>query len=162
MYQIPPKLADYLVMHAKDPQIPGLRKDEEKPYTPKHFESIGVIDPYQVVGTDMDYVIEMQYGVEDGGNQVYTPDVNGCWLYNRRELKTPAQKIKLPRNEIDPYYTGADAMDVTDCCVMTPPPVDKLTAIKVDNLKTLLEKEPHLKECIEEAKKELPWFQRRF
>ncbi len=162
MYQIPPKLADYLVMHAKDPEIPGLRKDEERPYTPRHFKSIGVIDPYQIIGTDMDYVIEMQYSVEDSESEVYTPDINGCWLYHRTELQPPTEEIKVPRNEIDPYYSGADDIDVSDCCVKTPSPVEKLTAIKVDNLETLLEKEPNLKDCIEEAKKELPWFQRRF
>lgn len=162
MYQLTPSLAEYLLSHAKDPDIPGLRRDEQKPFIPRNTQSIGIIDPYITMGTDMEYVIEIQYAVENEGQKVYTPDVTGCWLYKQAELKPPYDSILFPRAEIDPYYTGADSLNITDCCVTTPPAIEKLTVIQVQNLDVLLKKEPSLRNCLDSKKQDIPWFQRRF
>jgi len=153
MYRITHEIAKYLATHTKSANIPGIYKDEENPYTPKNIHAIGLIDPVGVMGSDYDYLVECDYPLQTDYME-HIPSVGGIWLYKRRELKIPSEPVSIPRIVIDPSAKDSlEVFDVTDCCIVIPSEVEKLTCPKITVLKRLLELEPDLNKCLENNSK---------
>lgn len=155
MYRLTKDLVSFLVTNAKDPEFPQLKITELDPYTPRNTHTIGLLDPTCSMGADFDYLVESSVPVFAGAEEP-TVSVDGYWLYRKEELKPSTETISIPASPYDPNASEDDMIDVTDCCIITPNYVEKLTAKLVDNLKDLIKLEPRLKECLKpEALKEL-------
>lgn len=152
MYRITEELAHYLLDVSKSFDIPGIEKDTTRPFVIKNRQAIGSINPLLVFGSDALYLIESdepEAGL-DGGT-----GVAGYWLYRNDELKSPDDTIEMPRSSVDRYATNPDEMiDVADCSIELPSPVEKLLCKKIESLERLLELEPELKDCIDPEKEE--------
>jgi hypothetical protein len=164
MYQITRELAEYLLIHSRNPQIPGIQEGETKPFIPRNLNAIGIIDPFVALGTNLEYVVHCDYDVKENDELVYSPPIVGCWLYHASELKSFKEPVHIKRGDIDPYTTNLEEQfDVTDCSVEIPAEVDRLTATKVETLERLLEIEPKIKDCLDqETHTHVPWFSQKF
>ena len=138
MSRITEDIFQHLVNNTKSPDIPGLQKDVHSPFTPRNKYSIGFIDRIVAYNTDALYMIEV-----DG-------DMKGFFLYRNGELKSPDNKMEIPKAHLDPHTTDMEAMiDVADCSIELPDQIQKLTeAIRVKTLGELFAKEPDLDLCI--------------
>ena len=148
MYKITSEIAKYLSNHTKSGNIPGVENDANNPFVPKNVQAIGYMDPYGAVGTMYDYIVEVDYSVKDIG---YEPMIDGFWLYKRSELKGPPESVEIPKAALDPAIKDFDEkFDITDCCVIPPPYVDKLICRQVRSIEELFKLEPNLKKCVRE------------
>lgn len=151
MYRLGTDLAHFLITNRKSEQLPPVGLSELKPFEPRNLRSIGFIDPICAVGTSLDYCIECPAPMMET-NIPYAPVLDGYWLYRRDELKRPTEPISLERKMVDP--TGKDSdeiLDVTDCAIVLPSDIDKLTCKTITTLEKLLEVEPGIKECLKEG-----------
>lgn len=154
MYRLTKDIVSFLVSNARDPEFPTLKVDEKAPFTPKNLHSIGMLDPTCSMGADFDYIIESSVAVFAETDKHI--GVDGYWLYRREELTKPTEPVSIPAIAFDPNAKEDDMLDVTDCCVVTPPMMDKLTATLIKTLKNLITIEPGLKLCLRpEALKEI-------
>ena len=155
MYRITKKIALYLIDTSKDFDIPGLDKDQNKPFVIRNINSIGSISPLLIMGADCKYIVETDAPemVEDA--QELTGIV-GFWLYKQSELKKPDDVIEILRASVDHSVTDVEEQfDITDCVVELPSPIDKLTCISIATFDRLFELEPELKNCLDTQKREM-------
>lgn len=145
-------MAHYLLDNSNDFGIPGMDKEDNKPFVVNNRDSIGTVNPFVIVGSDSKFIVETDMP-EAGVDLV---QVEGFWLYKNSELKAPDDVIEMPRASVDHYTTDVEGdIDVTDCIVELPSPIDKLTCLTVSTLKRLFDLEPDLKKCLDPKKEEL-------
>jgi len=150
MYRLSRELAGYLLKHTKDAQLPELTMNNVHPYKPQNTKAIGLIEPHYSLGSELDWVVECDYKIPQ---LQYQPAVDGCWLYRREELGIPVEPVKIPKAALDPNVKDPEEiLDITDCCIMLPTSVEKLTCPSINTLDQLLKKEPTIKECLTEPK----------
>ena len=140
MYKITSEIVKYLSDHTKVGDIPGVDEDIQKPFVPRNLHAIGFIDPYGATGTVFDYVVEVDHSVKNMG---YDPMIDGFWIYKRTDLKLPSEPVEIPRQAIDPNTKNPEEMfNITDCCVVPPSYIEKLTCRAVKSIQELLKLEP--------------------
>lgn len=152
MYRITREIAHYLLETSKDFHIPGLSKETDKPFVIGNQNSIGSINPFLVVASDAKFIVETDAPEVDAG----TSEVPGFWLYKQNELKAPDDLIEMPRASLDHYSTNPEEqLNITDCIIELPSPIDKLTCLSVSSIERLFSLEPDLKGCLDPEKEEL-------
>lgn len=152
MYRITRDIALYLMDNSRDFKIPGIDKDKVNPFVIQNRDSIGSINAFMVVGSDSKFIVETDAPEANAINS----EVSGFWLYKNSELKTPDDVIEMPRSSLDHYSTDLEEMlNVTDCVVELPSPIEKLTCPSVTTLERLFELEPELKNCLDPEKEKL-------
>lgn len=155
MYRITKEIALYLIDNSKDFDIPGIDKDQDKPFVIRNLNSIGSVNPFLIIGSYCKYIVETDAPEMVMEHPEHT-EVSGFWLYKQSELKKPDDLVEMPRASIDHYTTDLEAQfDVTDCIVELPSPVDKLTCVSIKTFERLFELEPELKDCLDSRKEEM-------
>lgn len=145
-------MALYLIENSNDFHIPGIDKNQDKPFVIGNRNAIGSVNPFLIVGSDAKFIVETDAPEVDADNS----EVPGFWLYKHDELKTPDDFIEMPRATLDHYSTNMEEQfNVTDCIVELPSPIDKLTCLSVSSLERILALEPDLKSCLDPKKEEL-------
>jgi hypothetical protein len=146
MYRIPQNLASYLLDHSKGFEMLGIDKDPEHPFIQSNVNAIGSINPLFIMGSESKYIVEIEspeFGIE--------PEIVGCWLYKKSELNSIKDTFEIPQTAIDKNCTNLDTiLDISDCVVEIPSPIDRLTCTKIDSLNRLFELEPDIKNCLSE------------
>jgi hypothetical protein len=152
MYRLSVDLARFLIENRRNEDLPRLELGEKKPFEPRNKQSIGFIDPICAVGTDLDYLLESPTPMVNIGDYKFPPVLDGFWLYKRGELKKPDEPLQVERRLIDPTGRNvSDIIDVTDCAIVLPSDIDKLTCKTITTLEKLLEIEPELRNCLKEG-----------
>lgn len=152
MYRITREIALYLIDNSNDFHIPGIDKDQVKPFVIGNRNSIGSVNPFLIVGSDAKFIVETDAPEVDADNS----EVPGFWLYKQSELKIPDDVIEMPRASLDHYSSDLEEkFNVTDCIVELPSPIDKLTCLSVSSMDRLFELEPELKGCLDPRKEDL-------
>jgi hypothetical protein len=152
MYRITPEIATYLLKHSKSAGIPGLLSNDPNPLMPKNKHAVGLIDPQGVIGTEFDYLVEQAYIVT---SVTTASDPLRFWLYRRDELSQPSESICVPRKLVDAYCTldpnvnVEEEINISDCFIVVPSDVEKLTCPFINSLPRLLALEPDLQNCVE-------------
>lgn len=157
MFRISEDLADFLLFSKKNPKVPGLLKDEFKPYVAQNTHTIGFITPVMIQDSDSKFIIELLLPDVESPEEVQelaeNPANRSWWLYRRSELKTPDEPLIVQRSMMDKYYSGLDHdVDLTDCAVMVPKPEERTMIPLISTRKELFTQFPDLKDCLDPAK----------
>jgi hypothetical protein len=148
MYRVSEAVARKIVKNIRGPEIGPLDITQKDPFTPKNFNSIGLIDPYCCIGTDFHYLLEFPYPFINV-NLPPIPCLDGFWLYRREELFPPIEHFSVPRYLADPNILDPeDQLDVTDCSIVTPSEVEKLTCRSIMTFEQLIKFEPLILDCL--------------
>jgi hypothetical protein len=148
VYRLSEEVVHKILRNIRSSGIGPVDINEKDPFEPKNKHSIGFLDPYCAIGTDFNYVLEFPYPFI---NQNLPPldSLNGYWLYRRDELKHPDEPFEVPRYLADPnIQDGEEVMDVSDCAVIIPSDVEKLTCKSILTFEKLIEIEPMLLDCL--------------
>jgi hypothetical protein len=148
MYRISEEVAHKILKNVRSPELGPMDITQPDPFLPKNLNSVGIIDCYAAIGTDFKYILEISYPFI---NPALPPikGLDGYWLYRRSELMQPTEPFNVPRYLADPnIQNGEDLLDVTDCSIVLPNAVDKLTCISIMSFEKLIEKEPLLLDCL--------------
>ena len=148
MYRLAEELARKLMKNNRSPEIGPIDINQKDPFAPKNTHSIGFMDPYAAIGLDFDFVLEFPYPFINP-NLPPVNTLNGYWLYKKGELKRPEEPFDIPKYLADPNLQNAEElMDVSDCSVMLPSDVDKLSATSILTLEALIRVEPTILDCL--------------
>ena|SRR5579863_1413882 len=148
MYRITEEIARRILTNIRNPEIGPLDITQEDPFTPKNLNSIGIIDPYCCIGTEFRYVLEFPYPFINN-HLPPLPGLEGFWLYRCEELFPPMEPFSVPRYLADPNIKdGEQQLDVTDCSIIVPDDIQKLTCISILTFEKLIEHEPMLLDCL--------------
>ncbi len=153
MYKITEQICAYLMDSSKDMKVPGLVADQLKPYIAQNEKAIGVINPFLVLGSHCDFIIELD------STKFKDPSIKhisrGFYLYRREELPTPDDDILVERNNIDMYSQSENKLDITDCTIELPEEKDKARAPMIVSLDMLFKLLPEIKECLDPDREKL-------
>jgi len=148
MYRISEEVARKILRNVRSPEIGPMNITTKDPFTPKNLNSLGFIDPYAAIGTDFHYLIEIPYPWINP-NLPPIPGLDGYWLYRREELLSPTEPFSVPRYLADPnILDGEQQLDVTDCSIVLPTEVEKLTCRSIMTFEQLVKFEPLILDCI--------------
>lgn len=148
MYRLSETVVQKILKNIKSPNMGPMDVLQKDPFTPKNLHSIGFVDSYCCIGTEFDYVLEVPYPFINP-NLPPLEVLDGYWIYRREELQQPTEAFSVPRYLADPNIQSADDMlDVTDCSIVLPSEVDKLTCRSIMDFGTLLKYEPLIIDCL--------------
>jgi hypothetical protein len=148
MYRLSEDVARKILRNVKSPEIGPMEITQKDPFQPKSLNSIGFIDPYCCIGIDFHYLIEFPYPFINP-NLPPVKVLDGFWLYRKQELLSPVEPFNVPRYLADPNIVGADdQLDVTDCSIIVPSEIDKLTCRSIMTFEKLIEYEPLILDCL--------------
>lgn len=148
MYRLAEDVARKVVKNIRGPEINPTDITQKDPFKPKNFNSIGLIDPYCCIGTDFHYLLEFPYPFINP-NLPPIPSLDGFWLYRKEELFPPTDPFSVPRYLADPNILDPDDhFDVTDCSIVIPSEVDKLTCKSIMTFEQLIKNEPLILDCL--------------
>ena len=153
MYKISEQICAYLMDSSKDMNVPGLVTDQLKPYIAQNEKAIGVINPFLVLGSHCDFIIELDPSKFKDPNIKHIS--KGFYLYRREELPTPDDDVLVERNKIDMYSKSEDKVDITDCAIELPEERDKVRAPMIVSLNILFNLLPEIKECLDPDREKL-------
>lgn len=148
MYRLSEDVARKVLRNVRSPEIGPMDITQKDPFMPKNLNSIGFLDPYCCIGTDFHYLIEFPYAFINP-NLPRIETLDGFWLYRREELFPPTEPFSVPRYLADPNIQDAEeSLDVTDCSIILPSDVEKLTCKSIMSFEKLIEKEPLILDCL--------------
>jgi hypothetical protein len=150
MYRITEEIAHKILRNIRNPKIGSLDITQEDPFTPKSLNSVGVIDCYCAIGTEFNYSIEFCYPVINAALP-QIPCLEGFWLYRKEELQQPSEPFSVPRYLADPNIkTNEEMLDVTDCSIVVPDDISKMTCVSILTFEQLIRHEPMLLDCLKD------------
>lgn len=157
MFRITELMADYLLANRRNAQMPGLLKDELKPYVQRNTHTLGFITPAFASESDSKFMIELAVlnaqNSEEIEMQLEDPAQRTWWLYKREETKGPAEPIEVKRYLVDKYFTDQEKeIDIADCALMMPEDALRSSAQVVYSLGELFNLLPDLKDCLDPEK----------
>lgn len=156
MYRISEDIADFLLYSRKSPQVPGLLKDEFKPFVQRNTHTIGFINPIVADGSDSKFLVELMLpdigSIEEMEAASERPENRSWWIYQRSEFTPPAEPFEVERHMVDKNYSGSDKLDITDCTLVVPAADARPNLQVITNIEQLYEIFPALKDCIDPEK----------
>ncbi len=156
MYKITEDTADFLLYARKNSQIPGLLKDEFKPFVARNTHTIGFINPLMVDASDSKFLVELSLPdfetPEEMDSIAADPASRSWWIYQRSELPNVSEPFEVDREKIDRYYQGTEKLDVADCALKLPTQEVRDTITKITTLEELFVIFPTLKDCLDPEK----------
>jgi hypothetical protein len=148
MYRLAEEVAKKLLRNIKNPELGPFDSNQTNPFEPKSTRSVGMIDCYAAIGTNFDYILEMSFPFINAALPPL-PVLSGYWLYKKGELMPPNEAFNVPRYLVDPNTeNGDDVLDVSDCSIVLPSDVDKLSATSILTFERLIEIEPLILDCL--------------
>jgi|SRR5579864_1595929 len=149
MYRLSEEVARKILRNVKNPEIGPLDITQKDPFSPKNLNSIGFTDPYCCIGTDFPYILELPYPFINP-RLPNIPGLDGYWLYKNYELVPPTEPFSVPRYLADPnMQDGEEQIDVTDCSIVIPDEVQKLTCLSLTTFESLIKYEPAILDCLQ-------------
>jgi hypothetical protein len=148
MYRLAEEVARKILRNIKSPEIGPMDITQPDPFMPKNLDSIGFVDCYAAVGTAFRYVIELPHPFI---NSSLPPieGLDGYWLYRSEELQSPIETFSVPRYLADPnILTAEEQLDVTDCAIVLPDDISKLTCISLMTFEQLITHCPDILDCM--------------
>lgn len=153
MYKITEDIADFLLQVRKNPQIPGLLKDEFKPFVQRNTHTIGFINPIVADASESKFLVELTLpdlnSVEEMEAASEQPENRNWWIYQRSELTPPAEPFEVDRDKVDKYHTGSEKIDLADCSLIVPTDEQRVDTSMITSLDQLYEIYPAIKDCID-------------
>jgi hypothetical protein len=148
MYRLAEEVARKILRNIRSPEIGPIDATQKDPFQPKNLKSVGFIDPYCCIGSEFEYLIELPYPYINPA--LPAVDVlDGFWLYRKQELFVPMEPFNVPRYLADPNINNSDdQLDVTDCSIIVPSEVEKLTCKSIMTFEKLVEHEPAILSCL--------------
>jgi hypothetical protein len=148
MFRLSEDVARKILRNVKSPEIGPMEITQADPFMPKSLNSIGFLDCYCAIGTDFRYILEFPYPFINV-NLPPIPGLDGYWLYRREELMQPMESFSVPRYLADPnILTADDLLDVTDCSVVVPDDISKLTCKSLLTFEQLITNCPDILDCL--------------
>lgn len=160
MLRITETMADYLLATRRGAQIPGLVKDELKPFVQRNTHTIGFISPAFVSESDSRFLVELSIppveSMEEAEQIAEDPSKRSWWLFKREELQAPTEPFEVKRHLIDKYFSDEETMiNISDCALVIPTEESRATTSMVDSLEFLFQMFPDLKDCLDPEKERL-------
>jgi hypothetical protein len=148
MYRLAEEVAHKILKNIRSPELGPMDITQKNPFMPQNLNSIGIIDPYCCIGSDFHYMIELPLPYINP-NLPNIAGLDGYWLYRREELLSPIEPFSVPRYLADPnVMDGEQTIDVTDCSIVIPDDIQKLTCLSIMTFEKLIEKEPLILDCL--------------
>lgn len=146
MYRLSKELAYELMKKIKNPEI---IQSGEHIFEFASKNSIGILDPHVVVGSEFPYILESPLPLMYPDLAYKSNSIDGYFLYRRDELMVPLENWSILRILVDPTTTDHDEeIDVGECSVVLPNDIDKLVALTINTIEQLLTKEPQIMDCL--------------